>query len=79
MKRVCVHYRRLVRQPEIRWGVRHVKKNFIRAAMLSFVPSAIDDVVLHHANLDLGEFVHVGVDTVVINAIGVVLSFASKM
>lgn len=79
MKRTCVQVRRFARRPEVRWGTSYVKKNFVRTTVLSFVPSAIDDVAIHHAGLDIGEMVHVCIDTVIINALGVVLSFASKL
>jgi len=79
MKRTCVQVRRFARRPEVRWGTTYVKKNFVRATMLSFVPSAIDDVAIHHASLDLAEIIRVGIDTATINAIGIILSFASKL
>jgi hypothetical protein len=56
-----------------------VKKNFVRTTVLSFVPTAIDDLAIHHASLDLTEILRVGIDTATINAIGIVLSFASKL
>lgn len=79
MKRTCVQVRKFVRRPEIRWGTTYVKKNFVRTTVLSFVPSAIDDLAIHHASLSLTEIIHVGVDAATINAIGIVLSFASKL
>jgi len=79
MKKACVQIRRLVRRPEIRWGTTYMKKNLIRTTVMSFVPSAIDDVAIHHANLNISEIVHVGIDTVTINMIGIILSFASKL
>jgi hypothetical protein len=56
-----------------------MKKNLIRTTVMSFVPSAIDDVAIHHANLNISEIVHVGIDTATINMIGIILSFASKL
>ena len=79
MKKTCVQMRRFVRRPEVRWGTAYVKKNFFRTTVLSFVPSAIDDVAIHHANLSVSEIVHVGLDTATINAIGIILTFASKL
>lgn len=79
MKKVCVQFRRLGRRPEVRWGTTYVKKNFVRTTVLSLVPSTIDDVVLHHAQLCAEEIMHVGLDTVIINGLGVFLTFASKL
>jgi hypothetical protein len=79
MKRTCVHIRRFIRRPEIRWGTSYVRRNFVKSTVLSFVPSAIDDLAIHHANLSVNEIIHVGIDTATINAIGIILSFASKL
>jgi hypothetical protein len=79
MKKVCVQFRRIGRQPVVRWGTMYVKKNFVRTAVLSFVPSTIDDVVIHHAQLCAEEIMHVGLDTVVINGLGILLTFVSKL
>jgi hypothetical protein len=71
--------RKFVRRPEIRWGSVYIKKNFVRTTVFSFIPSAIDDLAIHHANLSVNEIVHIGLDTATINAIGIILSFASKL
>ena len=79
MKKVCVQYRRFIRKPEVRWGTSFVKRNFVKTTVLSFVPSAIDDLAIHHAPLNVNELIHVGVDTATINALGLLLTFASKL
>jgi hypothetical protein len=79
MKRTCVQVRRFVRKPEVRWGTSFMKRSLVKTSVLSFVPSAIDDIALHHASLSVNELIHVGVDTVTINALGIILSFASKL
>ena len=79
MKRTCVQVRRFIRKPEVRWGTSFMKRSLVKTSVLSFVPSAIDDVALHHASLSINELIHVGVDTVTINALGIILSFASKL
>lgn len=79
MKKTCVQMRKFVRRPEIRWGSVYIKKNFVRTTVFSFIPSAIDDLAIHHANLSVNEIVHIGLDTATINAIGIILSFASKL
>lgn len=79
MKRTCVQVRRFVRKPEVRWGTSFMKRSLVKTSVLSFVPSAIDDIALHHASLSMNELIHVGIDTVTINALGIVLSFASKL
>jgi hypothetical protein len=79
MKKVCVQVRRLGRRPEVRWGTTYVKKNLVRTTVLSLVPSTIDDVAIHHAKLCAEEILHVGVDAMVINSLGILFTFASKL
>lgn len=50
-KRIYVQARRISRNPAFRRAMRSsnfVRRHFVRATMISMVPSALDDVMIHH-------------------------------
>jgi len=79
MKRICLQVHRVLRKPEVRWGTHFIKRNLVKTTVLSFVPSEIDDLAIHHATLSIDELVRVSMDTVTIGTLGIILSFASKL
>jgi len=83
--RTRVMIRRVGRHPVIQRTFRSgslLRKHIVRGATLSIVPSTVNDVVFHHAPLNLGEVVHVVQDTAVLttmNAVATVLTIATKI
>lgn len=69
--RALVAVRRVQRHPltqkTVRTGTR-IQKKVIRSAILSVIPSGIDDVVLHHAQFTIDEAIHLVVDQASISA-----------
>lgn len=53
------------------------RTNFVKmaakTAVYSMVPSALNDVVVHHANLSVSEIQNVATDTIIISAMSVAL------
>ena len=84
LKRTCITVRRAGRHPVIQRSVRSgvlLRKHVIRATTLSMVPSTVNDVIFHHAHLDVNEVLHTASDSVSIgtmNAIVALISIASK-
>ncbi len=85
LKRTCITVRRVGRHPVIQRSVRSgalLKKHVVRATTLSMIPSTVNDVVFHHAPLNIQEVVHTATDTLTIgtmNAIVAVISVATKL
>lgn len=78
--RVCVHVRRVARRSLM--SERLLRKHVVRGAAIGIVPSALNDVVIHHAPLNIGEIIHVTQDTVTIttmSALASILVTASKV
>jgi len=79
-----VTVRRVARHPFVARATRSgalLRKHVIRATTLSFVPNTVNDVIFHHASLNLGEILHVTQDTITvgtINAAVSLLTLASK-
>lgn len=74
-KKVCVHVRRVSRHPTIRRAMRSgsmVRKNFVRTALISIVPSGLDDVIVHHKVLNAAEALYVTIDSMTISTISAV-------
>lgn len=74
-KRVCVHARRVSRHPVFRRAVRSssmLSKNFVRTALISVVPSGLDDVIIHHKALTVAEAMYVTIDSMTISTMSAV-------
>ena len=85
LKRTCITVRRVGRHPVIQRSVRSgalLKKHVVIATTLSMIPSTVNDVVFHHAQLNVQEVVHTATDTLTIgtmNAIVALISVATKI
>lgn len=83
--RTRVIIRRVSRHPVVQRTFRSgslLRKHIVRGATLSLVPTTVNDVVFHHAPLNIGEVVHVVQDTAIvttINAVATVLTIATKI
>lgn len=79
-QRVCVQVRRVARR-SLR-SERLIRRHVVRGVTIGLVPSTINDVVFHHAQLNLNEIVHVTQDTLTIttlNTLASILVTASKI
>jgi hypothetical protein len=46
-----------------------LRRHLVRGATLGIVPNTINDVAFHHAQMNLGEIMHITQDTVTISTI----------
>lgn len=56
-----------------------LRKHVVRGATLGLLPSTVNDVVIHHAQLNLGEILHVTQDTMTVAGINAVVAIASTL
>ena len=81
-KRALVHVRvtvrRITRHPLAR-KAGALKRHVVRSATFGILPSTLNDVVIHHAPLNLGELLHVTQDTVTVAGINALLVLAKTM
>ena len=85
-KRTCVAIRVTIRKvsryPLTRKTIRSgalLRKHVVRSATLGLLPSTVNDVVVHHAKLNLGEILHVTQDTVTIAGINAIVALATTL
>ena len=75
--RALVTLRRVQRHPltqkTLRTGAR-IQKKFIRGATLGVLPSGIDDVMFHHAHLNIDEAMHIVLDQATISAMSGIIA-----
>jgi hypothetical protein len=72
VRRTCITVRRVARHPVVSRTLRSenlLRRHLVRGATLGIVPSTINDVAFHHAQMNLGEIIHVTQDTVTISTI----------
>ena len=85
-RRTCVTIRctirKVVRHPLTKKTIRSgalLRKHVVRGATLGLLPSTVNDIVVHHAKLNLGEILHVTQDTVTVAGINAVVAIASTL
>ena len=75
--RTAVTFRRVSRNPIVQRAVRsgaRMQKSLVKNTILSIVPSAINDVAIHHAPVNIAEALHITIDTMTIGSLSAVAS-----
>lgn len=75
--KVQVAVRRIQRHPLTKRTLRtgtFIQKQVVRGATLGVIPSGINDVVFHHANLNMDEAIHLIVDQATISSMSAALA-----
>jgi len=74
---LCVHtqiaVRRVQRHPATKKTIRRIEKHVVQGTAVGLVPSAINDVLVHHVPLDLGEVLHAAQDTFIVNILNLAI------
>ena len=75
--RTLVAVRRVQRHPltqkTLRTGIR-LQKHSVRGATLGVIPSGLNDVVFHHAQLSLDEAIHIVIDQASVSSMSAILA-----
>jgi hypothetical protein len=75
--RTLVAVRRVQRHPlarkTLQTGIR-LQKHFVRGATLGVLPSGINDVVFHHAQLNMDEAIHLVIDQASISSMSAIIA-----
>ena len=75
--RVRVAVRKVQRHPltqkTLRTGIR-LQKHIVRGATLGVIPSGLNDVVFHHAQLNIDEAIHLVIDQASISSMSAILA-----
>jgi len=71
--------RRVQRHPVTKKTIRRIEKHVVKGTAIGLVPSALNDVLIHHAPIDFGELVHVTQDTLAVTILNLVLQIGYKL
>jgi methyl coenzyme M reductase subunit C len=71
--------RRVQRHPLTKKTIRRIEKHVVKGTAIGLVPSAINDVMIHHAPIDFNEFIHVTQDTLAVTILNLAINIATKM
>lgn len=75
--RTLVAVRKVQRHPltqkTLRTGIR-LQKHIVRGATLGVIPSGLNDVVFHHAQLSLDEAIHIVIDQASVSSMSAILA-----
>jgi hypothetical protein len=69
-----VAFRRVQRHPM----TRHISKHVIKGTATGLVPSAVNDLVFHHAPLNFDEILHASQDTLAVSVLTLAITLLSK-
>lgn len=76
-RRTIVVIRKISRHPQFKRTLRVVKRDFVKTTMISLVPSAIDDSVIHHVPV-IQETIHM-MSMSTLTAVATLLMTAAKL
>jgi len=71
--------RRVQRHPVTKKTIRRIEKHVVKGTAIGLVPSAINDIVIHHAPIDFSELVHATQDTLAVTILNLAITVATKM
>jgi len=71
--------RRVQRHPVTKKTIRRIEKHVVKGTAIGLVPSALNDVLIHHAPIDFGELVHVTQDTLAVTVLNLALQIGYKL
>lgn len=79
IRRTCIQVRRIGRTEVVQTTLKktkYLKKFIVRSVMFSVIPSAVNDVMFHHASMNVDEAFHVTEDTVRVGLLNAILILA---
>jgi len=70
IRRSCIHVRKAVRnsEPYVRRTGRYVERYVVKTSVVGFVPSVMNDVVVHHIQVTPIELFHIATDDVSVSS-----------
>jgi hypothetical protein len=71
--------RRVQRHPVTKKTIRRIEKHVVRGTAIGLFPSALNDILIHHAPIDFGEFIHVTQDTLAVTILNLAITLTTKM
>jgi hypothetical protein len=77
-RRLCVRTQIALRRVQRHPLTRRVEKHVVKATAIGLVPSAINDVLIHHAPIDLGELIHVTEDSLTVSVLTLAMTLVTK-
>ena len=77
--RTQIALRRVQRHPVTKKTIRRIEKHVVKGTAIGLVPSAINDIVIHHAPIDIGELIHATQDTIAINLLNLAIAICYRL
>jgi methyl coenzyme M reductase subunit C len=77
--RTQIAIRRVQRHPVTKKTIRRIEKHVVKGTAIGLVPSAINDIMIHHAPIDFGEFIHVTQDTFAVNILNLAIAICYRL
>lgn len=77
IRQTSICLKKASRRPEVRRLMRSstlLKKHMVRTAAFSLLPSEVNDVVIHHAKMNLDQIIHVASDSATVSAMSAAMS-----
>jgi hypothetical protein len=76
--KLCIKTQVVVRRVQRHPITRHISRHVIKGTATGLVPSAMNDLIFHHAPLNLDEILHVSQDTLAVSVLTLAITLLSK-
>ena len=77
IRQTSICLKKASRRPDVQRLVRSsilLRKHMVRTAAFSLVPSEVNDVLIHHAQMNLDQIIHVASDSASVSALGAAMT-----
>lgn len=77
IRQTSICLKKASRRPDVRRLMRSstlLRKHMFRTAAFSLVPSEVNDVFIHHAKLNMEQFIHVASDSATVSAMSAAMA-----
>ena len=77
IRQTSICLKKASRRPDVRRLMRSstlLRKHMVRSAAFSLVPSEVNDVIIHHAKMNLDQFIHVASDSATVSAMSAAMA-----
>ena len=77
IRQTSICLKKASRRPDVRRLMRSstlLRKHMVRTAALSLFPSEVNDVIIHHAKMNLDQIIHVASDSATVSAMSAAMT-----
>ena len=79
VRRATRHAKRLGREPAVRQTTRFVERHVVKSSLAAFVPTIMNETLIHHQALTLDSMIHVVTDDFSVSSMVALIPFIQRL